>query len=147
MKKLLLFLAVILTTSLFAQRSDNEGRIITYYMETQSMVWSEYQQKNIYTVTSERSRHNCTWTFNLNNDGSGQVNMEDLETGDKYLLIIYDWKVDMVGERDGIVGQFIQKIDGTKGTIIIQNNEYGEHMVSVFMPETELHLTFDNMRF
>ena len=146
MKKLLFLLTLILSVSLFGQQSDISGRIITHYIVVEDMVWNEYDESWDYTSNLERTKNSCSWLFELNNDGTGEVSMRDLEDNEEYLLIVYEYKMDRVGENDGIIAQFVQQSDGQKGTIIIQKTPEADHMISVFLPETKKYLTFDNMR-
>lgn len=145
MKKLLFVLTFILTSSLFGQ-SDYKGTIITHYFGAEHMNWSNLDDKWIFTPNVERARRSCNWKIELNEDRSGDIIMEDLVDGQKYYMTVYDYKLDKIGTNDGIVCEVIQKFDGQKCTIMIQKGEAGQ-MIGVFMPESNLYLIYDNMRF
>ena len=145
MKKILLTWTFFLTTSLFAQQGDIEVIIITHYTSESSMVWSESQQDYIYKETEERYRESCLWTIKLINDKTGQILIEYLDDGTKRLLDVYNWRK-IEDDDKGIRADFVVKLEGLKGTIIIQYTENSEEMLSIFLPEEELMLTFDNIK-
>ena len=70
--------------------------------------------------------------------------MEDLEDGDDYYLEVYDWKGEEFNGNDGIVAEFVQRFDGQKGTLMIQWKD-GQYGISIFLPQTEIYMFFDNM--
>ena len=147
MKKLLFLLVTLLSLSAFGQ---TKGVIVTHYFSTQRMVWSDVDNEWLFFDNDDLTRRSCQWNFTLEDDGSGTVYMEELiKDGDEYELVIYDWNITPIGDCDGIDSKFIQKIDGQKGSVMIQKCIVGgvaKHAISIFLPETQLFIYFDNFQ-
>ena len=147
MKKLLLLLVSLVSLSAFGQ---TKGVIVTHYFSTQKMVWSNTDGEWLFFDNNDRTRRSCKWSFVLNDDGSGSVDMEEL-TGDKdeYELVIYDWNGTPIGDCEGLDAKFIQNLDGQKGNVMIQKciiDGEVKHAVSVFLPESNLFIYFENFQ-
>ena len=144
MKKLLFTLALILTSSIFGQVKSHTATVVTHYLTLEDMMWSDIKGENIFLPKVARHRRSANWSFTLREDGSGLITMEDLEDGDDYYLEVYDWKGEEFNGNDGIVAEFVQIFDGQKGTLMIQRRD-GQYGISIFLPQTEIYMFFDNM--
>ena len=144
MKKLLFTLAILCSTIGFGQVQSHTATVVTHYLTVEDMMWSDIKEENIFLPKVPRHRRSANWSFTLREDGSGLITMEDLEDGDDYYLEVYDWKGEDFKGNDGIVAQFVQRFDGQKGTLMIQWRD-GEYGISVFLPQEESYLFFDNM--
>lgn len=144
MKKLLFTLAILCSTIGFGQVQTHSATIVTHYTTIETMVWSELNDEWVYIPNIKRHRRSSNWSITLKSDGSGIISMEDLKDGDNYYLEVYSWRAEDIKGKNGIVADFVQRIDGQKGTIIMQweNGMYG---ISVFLPQERAYLFFDNM--
>jgi hypothetical protein len=144
MKKLLFTLAILCSTIGFGQVQSHTATVVTHYLTLEDMMWSEIKGENIFLPKVARHRRSANWSFTLREDGSGLIVMEDLQDGDDYYLEVYDWKGEDFKGNDGIVAQFVQRFDGQKGTLMIQWRD-GEYGISVFLPQEQSYMFFDNM--
>lgn len=145
MKKLLFTLTLLLCSTIgFGQVKSHTATIVTHYLTLEDMMWSEIKGENIFLPKVARHRRSANWSFTLREDGSGLIVMEDLKDGDDYYLEVYDWKGEDFKGNDGIVAQFVQRFDGQKGTLMIQWRD-GEYGISVFLPQEQSYMFFDNM--
>ena len=145
MKKQIFILTLLLTTSLLAQQKVIEKSFETSHWSIQSMEWDESQQKYIYNVIEDiNSDYSNIWNVTLYDDGTGEVRMDD--PGDESsLFVVHEWKLDKIGERDGIVGEFTDETDGSSGTLFIATSELGV-VIEFFMPKDRVHFVFDNIK-
>ena len=144
MKKLLFTLAILCSTIGFGQVKTHTATVVTHYLTLEDMMWSDIKEENIFLPKVPRHRRSANWSFTLREDGSGLITMEDLEDGDDYYLEVYDWKGEEFNGNDGIVAEFVQIFDGQKGTLMIQRRD-GQYGISIFLPQTEIYMFFDNM--
>ena len=146
MKKLLLTLTLLFSTTLFGQVQSHTANIVTHYVTIDDMVWNNVNEEWIYLPKVERHRRSSNWSIKLNDNRTGLVTMEDLNDGDDYYLEIYNWKNEDIKGKNGIVAEFVQRVDGQKGTMILQweNGNYG---MAIFLPQERVYLFFDNMNF
>jgi hypothetical protein len=144
MKKLLFTLAILCSTIGFGQVQSHTATVVTHYLTLEDMMWSEIKGENIFLPKVARHRRSANWSFTLREDGSGLIVMEDLQDGDDYYLEVYDWKGEDFKGNDGIVAEFVQRFDGQKGTLMIQWRD-GEYGISVFLPQEQSYMFFDNM--
>ena len=145
MKKLLFTLTLLLCSTIgFGQVQSHTATVVTHYLTLEDMMWSEIKGENIFIPKVARHRRSANWSFTLREDGSGLITMEDLEDGDDYYLEVYDWKGEEFNGNDGIVAEFVQRFDGQKGTLMIQWRD-GQYGISIFLPQTEIYMFFDNM--
>ena len=144
MKKLLLTLALILTSSIFGQVKSHTATVVTHYLTLEDMIWSEVKGENLFIPKVSRQRRSANWSITLREDSSGLIVMEDLQDGDDYYLEVYSWKAEDFNGNDGITAQFIQRFDGHKGTLMIQWRD-GQYGISVFLPQEQTYMFFDNM--
>ena len=145
MKKLLFTLTLLLCSTIgFGQVQSHTATVVTHYLTLEDMMWSDIKGENIFLPKVARHRRSANWSFTLKDDGSGLIVMEDLRDGDDYYLEVYSWKGEDFKGNDGIVAEFVQRYDGQKGTLMIQWRD-GQYGISIFLPQTEIYMFFDNM--
>lgn len=146
MKKSLFILIFFLSSSLFGQEEDLKEIVTTHYISESDMIWNESQQDYIFIETEERYRSSSLWIINLRPNGTGHIKLEYLDDGTTYLLAVYSWKEEEnIDDSNNLWIDFIKQEDGSKGKIYFQRIT-NEVMISVFLPEEKLMLTFDNIR-
>jgi hypothetical protein len=141
-KKLILatFVCVSSVTS-FAQAS---GRIITHHTTVNSMVWSEVEDKYMYFPKAARHVEHNLIESNINNTGSGKILITNVESEDHYDFMVHE--ADYSQAAEGIVRlECIEVATSTRCTILIQARE-GGRMVTVFMPDEQLVVFYDNLQ-
>ena len=103
MKKLFLVIALIATTfAAMAQSEIVSGRIIAHSTSTQTMVWSQSDQKTITVPDRERFQEDNLIELNLNTqNSSGKCTITNIADGAVYSFNIYDYEM-RIYDRWGI---------------------------------------------
>ena len=143
MKKLLVVLLGLMSFVMMGQTKY----LTTYYSTVSNMVWSQSDQKYLFFELEPRHLSRFEWTFNFNENHTGTIYSNHHQRGEvtKYGFNIYKWEIRQMDDgRDYIWIDAIQVSDSQKVTFIIDKNTYGENLVSLFMLESNKHLTFDN---
>ena len=153
MKKLLFLVLLLIGFGAKSQGTNpNAVNIVTHYFKTERMVWSDSDEKYLFFPLDDRTRRSCMWTFNILDDGSGTIDMQELSGNDKssYHLSVYEWKTNFKEDVSIVMMQFIQNVNGMKGSCFVQKfmDDYGavSNAVSIFLPEEELFIYFDNFQ-
>lgn len=144
MKKLLLILLTLVSLSTFAQTTNS---VTTLNVATSKMVWSNIDNKYIFVDVDKRHYARFVWTFTFNDNHTGNINSVHVQRGEtvKYGFIIYTWEIRQNDNGEDFIWiDAMQVSDSQKVTIMVNRNYHGENMISVFMPESETHLCFDN---
>jgi hypothetical protein len=141
MKKIYLFVLMVLCVGLFAQA---KGTIMTDHLIINTMVWSEYDEEYVFIPNKERHIKMCRWSFELVDEtDNGLITMVDVMDKTEYRFYVNHW--DLAEDKEMIMCDVIEAINGNESSIYILKNDRGEHMITVFMPQAELSLFFDNM--
>jgi hypothetical protein len=146
MKKLLLTLTLLFSTTLFGQVQSHTANIVTHYVTIEDMVWSSMADEWVYVPKVARHRRSSNWSIQLSDNRTGLITMEDLKDGNNYYLEVYNWRAEDIKGKNGIVADFVQRVDGQKGTMILQWED-GKYGMSIFLPQEKTYLFFDNMNF
>lgn len=144
MKKLLLLLFGLLSFTTLAQ---SQYEITTYYSASSKMVWSDVDNKYLFFNLDERHLARFEWEFILNDNHTGRVSAVHISRNDRdnYNFNIYNYEIrENKDGREYLWIDAIQISDSQKVTFIVDRNSYGENMISIFMPESDLQIVFDN---
>lgn len=144
MKKVLLTLAVAFAALTAAAQST--FNVVTDKAESSNMVWNK--TLNEYSFFDKEARHynKIVWEFVLNNNHTGTVKVTELQDTDKYGFNIHNWEFRKDDKGNDLLWiDAVQVSNSEKVTLIITANELKQQLISVFMPESELALFFDNM--
>lgn len=154
MKKLLLVIGLVASAFSLSAQNDVNGRIITHSTATQTMVWSESDQKNIYFDKQERHPEDNLVEISLDSKtASGKVVITNINDGDAFTFIIYDYEFrpDQKTPEGVLFNSFlidcVESSTGTKARMVwlsYQNAEF--RMISVFMPSEQLAVHMDTDR-
>jgi len=155
MKKLFLVIALIATTfAAMAQSEIVSGRIIAHSTSTQTMVWSQSDQKTITVPDRERFQEDNLIELNLNTqNSSGKCTITNIADGAVYSFNIYDYELhpDQISDSgliyDTLVLNCIESSTSNKVRIIyLSYKDSSFRLVSVFMPSENLIVHMDTER-
>lgn len=143
MKKIILATLLILATTAFSQVS---GRFITKVVKTESMHWSVGQDTWIYIPTSNRHQSYNMFETELSQYGTGTVVLTDLEDNSRFLFVITSSEVVNGEDHDLFKLEALQGDQKEPCSIYIskERSENGHRLVSIFMPKSEIRITFDD---
>ena len=144
MKKLFFLFVLLFSLKSFSQTNTS---VSTYNVATSDMVWSDMDEKYLFFPVDERHFAKFVWNFTFNDNYTGAIKSSHIGRTENtnYGFNIYKWEIR--NNNDGseyIWVDAIQVSDSQKVTFIINKNSYGENMISLFMPEKNKFLTFDN---
>ena len=145
MKKFLFILLLLLGGTMFAQNKGNN--VVTTYVTSQTMHWSDSDERWIFVPSVDRHRANCVWNFVINEDLTGMVTMKDLSDGEQFRFQIYEWFISQTQDgNDMLTLKTVDVGNGKSVDILVQSNVYNinEKMIACMMPESNLALFFDN---
>ena len=143
MKRILLtFLLAVISLTAYSQ---NNKTIITKFTSIQRMVWSNVDNKNLFFDLKDRYYDVNVWELNFNDNRSGTIKITNTKTDEVYAFNIYNWEIrtDDNG-KDYIWVDVLQISDSQRCTILITSYDSGK-MISVFMPESQMCMFFDNL--
>ncbi len=144
MKKVILTLTAILFS--FAGAAQNTYNIVTEYLQIDNMVWNETLEKHSFFEKEARHTNKVVWEFSLNSNSTGVVRVTELGDGDKYSFNIYNWELKTNDKNQKFIWiDAIQVSNSEKVTIMVDSNHLKQKIISVFMPDNNLALFFDNM--
>ena len=143
MKKALL--TILLAVSSLTAYSQSGGTIITKFTSIQRMIWSDIDDKHLFFDLEKRYSDINVWQMNFNENHSGVIKMTSSKTDEVYAFNIYNWEIrtNNYGE-DYIWVDVLQVSDSQRCTILINSYDEGK-MISIFMPESQLCMFFDNL--
>ena len=109
------------------------------------MVWSNVDNKNLFFDLKDRYYDVNVWELNFNDNRSGTIKITNTKTDEVYAFNIYNWEIrtDDNG-KDYIWVDVLQISDSQRCTILITSYDSGK-MISVFMPESQMCMFFDNL--
>jgi len=138
------------TFTVKGQSNQIIGRIITHSTSTQTMVWSESDQKHVYFTDRERYLEDNLIEINLDSrQASGKIKITNIGDGEVYTFNIYNYEFrpDQHGEGliyDSMVIDCIEASSGTKAKIIyLSYQDSSFRAVSVFMPSEQMVVHMD----
>lgn len=154
MKKMLLAIAMMVASFTVKAQSTVNGRVITHSTSTQTMVWSESENRNIYFDQRERYLEDNLVEISLNSQtASGKVVVTNINDGDAFAFNIYDYEfrpnqfTDEGDAYDTFVIDCIEANTGTKARIVwLSYQSTGIKVISVFMPTEQLVVHMDTER-
>jgi hypothetical protein len=144
MKKLFFIITLLFSIVSFGQTTNT---VKTFNLETSRMVWSDVDEKYLFFDLDKRHYSIFEWTISLNNNNTGFISASHIGRVEdtKYAFNIHNWEIKQNDDgADYLWIDAIQVSDSQKVTLLINKNMYNEQIFSLFMPESNIMLVFDN---
>lgn len=143
MKKLILATLLVLANVAFGQVT---GRFVTKNVKTESMHWSESQKSWIYVPSTPRRQAYTMFETELSQYGTGTIVLTDLEDNSQYVFLITSSELVNGDDYDMFKLEALQGEQKEPCSIYItkEKAENGHRLVSIFLPKSEIRITFDD---
>jgi hypothetical protein len=144
MKKVLLGLMLTFAV-LTANAQSQSGTTIMKRTSSQRMVWSDVDDKWLFFPLRERHYEASVWETLLNDNGTGSIRITNVDSEITYGINIYKWE--MRTNDDGQQYIWIEgiQISDSQRLQVIMNSYSNGKMYTVFMPDSQLAIFFDNL--
>jgi hypothetical protein len=143
MKKIIL--GILLTITTLSSFGQNTTTSVTRHVSTDKMVWSDSDEKWVFISNEDRRNETVVWEFTLDEDRTGKIKANSVDTEDIYTFTVYNWEIRVNDSGlEYLWIEMVQNVNNEKGTFMI--NVYPEGRVySAFLPKSNLVVYFDNL--